>query len=88
MADLGHAGRIIAHELRRLATDIERGDVPAAILDEADHLVDAYRDAERHDACECCGAFRCGCRIETVDGFDAETGPYTERGCATHGERL
>lgn len=42
--------------------------------------------------CECCGAHifddDCGCEIVTVDGYDRETGPYEDTGCAKHNCRI
>ena len=52
---------------------------PVSILDAAGQPV--CRDC----CCECCGeAPDCDCDIGTYDGYDRETGPYSERGCWMH----
>lgn len=34
--------------------------------------------------CDCCGQADCACRIIDHDGFDPETGPYSETVCTVH----
>lgn len=45
------------------------------------------RDCDKAERCECCGAphgIQCGCVITPYDGYDPETGPYSDRGCEIH----
>jgi len=89
MSPVVHARKIIAHELRRLATEIEAGAVSDAIFNGADDLVDAFRREPEAEVCDCCSAPRgtCDCAIRAVD----DDGNYYEAGrvgCLTHGKAV
>lgn len=48
-------------------------------------------DVKDNPPCECCGASPsqgCACEITVRDGYDRETGPYSDRGCETHRVRV
>ena len=54
---------------------------------------DYFRDGTDDEFADCCGACsprgggRCTCRIGVYDGYDRETGFWTENGCMIHGGR-